>query len=50
MWLINKWDYQTIDTEADILYTVSEEEIYKNMPKLMPEVSKNLIPTMVYWH
>ena len=27
MWLINKWDYQDIDTEADILYTVSEEEI-----------------------
>ena len=34
MWLSNKWESQTIDTETEFLYTIQEEEIYTNMPEV----------------
>ena len=30
MWSINKWYYQVIDIEIDLLYTTPEEQIYTN--------------------
>ena len=38
MWLIDKWDSQTIDVRAEFLYVVLEKEIYMNIPELMAEV------------
>ena len=38
MWVINKWDSQTIDVETEFLYALLEEEIYINIPEVMAEV------------
>ena len=38
MWLINKWESQTIDVESEFLYAVLEEEIYMKIPEGMEEV------------
>ena len=38
MWLINKWDFHTIDVETEFLYAVLEELIYTNTPKVTEEV------------
>ena len=38
MWLINKWDYRTIDVETEFLYALLEEEIYMEIPEVMTKV------------
>ena len=38
MWLINKWDSETIDVETAFLYELIEEEIYMKIPEGMIEV------------
>ena len=38
MWLINKWDSDTIDVETEFLYAVLEEEIYMKIPEINSEV------------
>ena len=38
MWLINKWDSQTIDVKTEFLNAVIEEEIYMKLPEGMAEV------------
>ena len=38
MWLIKKWNPQTIEAETEFLYTVLEEEIYTRIPEVMAEV------------
>ena len=40
MWLINKWDSETIDAETAFLCALLEEEIYTKIPKVMEEVFK----------
>ena len=48
MWLINKWDSQTIDAEAECLYVVLEEEIYNKIPEIMAEVLEKYMCTKIY--
>ena len=38
MWLINKWDYQTIDFKTEFLYAIIEGKIYMKIPEGMAEV------------
>ena len=40
MRLINMWDSTTKDTKIVFLYTISEEEIYTNIPEGIEEVTE----------
>ena len=54
MWLIKKWDFQTIDFETTFLYTLLEQKIYINKTEGMSEIPKehymyeNILTLIIY--